>query len=341
MESLNQRLNWFRNGVYENGKDNKVTREFIAQLLDEVISEYGMEEGSNDIFYTIESRLSKRINARSVAEMKDYVVGDMLLLEEAIKKGFDINRPIDDEWLKENNKVETVPEALDKYYDCITKKADKELINRFYNTNHYEIKGGSYETNKAIAEVKNDVRETLTIKLSDTEEVSLKDFIEKIKNQLNGKMEVIYPNEEEKEIQRSRAADVVSGLIWEYQLKEPRRFASDLASIDFNKLEDTIIREIRRNKDDKSVALVIAESEPYFIKYVNDDLKKDYTVLKEMVKTNEERAKDYIKDDELLKKIKDELAKEEFEKQKQELDSNSSLVNAVNNSLEQEKGKQL
>lgn len=36
MESLNQRLSWLRSGLYERG-NNKITREFISQLLDEVI----------------------------------------------------------------------------------------------------------------------------------------------------------------------------------------------------------------------------------------------------------------------------------------------------------------
>jgi predicted class III extradiol MEMO1 family dioxygenase len=140
-------------------------------------------------------------------------------------------------------------------------------------------------------------------------------------------------------IRMSRNAESISSLISEYKSKEARRFSSGAASVSFDNLGDSIEREIRKNANDKSVAIAIAKSDPYFIKYVSEELQSDMDVVREIVKNNPENASKYVKE-ELVEKIKkeEEQKKLEFEKQKGQLDSNSPLVDAVKNSYEQDKG---
>ena len=349
---------WHLNSTFYDDS-NEITKEFLDEILDEVISEYGLKKGSTEIFNIIQNRLSERIYTRSIVEMKDYIQGDILLIEEAIAKGFNINKRITLDTLEEKG-LHNISKTLDEYYNSIYSKANKEAFNLdFYlkqQKEHLIAAGGpsllSNEQNLSDMSNRfnNDVKQALTVSNG---EVLLKDRIEEIKEQIKKQQElskvsksmqqqkdenkeIKKEKEETNEIKYSEKAGSISALIAEYQMKQPRRFASDYAAIDFDKLEDSIRNEVRKNSTDKSVAMVIAQSEPYFLQFMSEELQSDMDVVREVVKNNPKNAAMYV-DEDLIEKIK----KEEFEKQKQKFDSNSVLLNAVKNSYEQDKGRSL
>ena len=59
MQDLSTRLHYLSGGTYE-GR-SQITKEFIDEMLDEVIAEYGLTKGSIEIFNIIQNRLSSRI----------------------------------------------------------------------------------------------------------------------------------------------------------------------------------------------------------------------------------------------------------------------------------------
>ena len=191
-EDIYSQLHYLKSSTYDNS--NFMTKEFIDNLLEKIKNELGYQKGSDEIFDVIQERLNSRINPRDISSICNYTKGDMLIIDEAIKKGFNIDKNIDLIYLKEKN-LNTLSQTLDKYYNSIYEKALKEKNNfEFYIKNkkdHLIASGGpSYQREipniqKEIDQFNNDVKKSLVISdLNNNEEILLKDYVEKLKNDL-------------------------------------------------------------------------------------------------------------------------------------------------------------
>ena len=276
MQDLDTRLHYLSSGVYESS--NLISKEFIDKLLDDVMYEYGELRGSKVIFDIIQNRLEKRIGSRNISDIKDFVQGDMLLIEEAINKGFNIDRKIDLEQLKERE-LHTISETLDEYYNSIYTKANKEAFNLdFYlqqQKEHLIASGGPSLLNneQKLADMSNDfnkqVEQALSVSNTNSKDnILLKDEIEIIKQKINNEKELtkeeekfveqkieqkqeekaIVSNEErpvekkEESVEYSSNAQNLEKLLKQYKMKDSEN--ANNVGVDFEKLRMDIVDEI-------------------------------------------------------------------------------------------------
>ena len=103
----------------------------------------------------------------------------------------------------------------------------------------------------------------------------------------------------------------------EWTSKEKRRWASDAATMDYDRTGDVLMSIVRKNSNDKDFMMYIVNIDAYFIKDASDEIMNNIDFAKLAYKKNPEIAKRYL-NEEIIKKIEKESMIEENNKQEEQ-----------------------
>ena len=103
----------------------------------------------------------------------------------------------------------------------------------------------------------------------------------------------------------------------EWTSKEKRRWASNAATIDYDRTGDVLMNIVRKKSNDKDFMMYVVNIDAYFIKEASEEIMNDIDFAKLAYRKNPEMAKRYL-NEEIIKKIEKENMLQENNKQEEQ-----------------------